>query len=256
MQVSFNLKDKNYIVVGASSGMGKQIALDLAEAGANVLAIARNVERLQNLKQMYPNNISICIADVMHTKDEEWSNILTSFVEQFGKIHGAVYAAGISRMTSLRMFDASDAKDVMDTCFWGMLFFIKNATKKKYACSGSSFVTFSSTASYIGGKGEIVYSAAKAAVGNAVKSIAKEIATNKQRINSVSPGWVNTNMIKKAEQELGGFFSRETYKLSYPLGLGEPKNVSGMVLFLLSDATSWITGTDVVIDGGFLLGAN
>lgn len=92
-------------------------------------------------------------------------------------------------------------------------------------------------------------------MSNAVKSIASEIASNKQRINSISPGWVKTNMTYQSERDSGGIVT-DNLESCYPLGLGEPKDISGMVLFLLSDAASWIIGTDVVIDGGFLIGRN
>ena len=86
----------------------------------------------------------------------------------------------------------------------------------------------------------------------AVRSIAMEISRKKQRINSISPGWVETPMTKNFVQETTEL--PEDVLHQYYLGLGQPKDVSGMTLFLLSDAARWITGTDVVVDGGFLLG--
>ncbi len=251
--INFCFQNRNYVVVGASSGIGKQITLDLAESGANVLAIARNNERLDDVRLLYPDKITTAVINVLCARDNDWRGVLDPFVTKYGKINGGIYTAGISKIASLKMLDEEDARDVVETSFWGMLFFLKFITRKKYSCVGSSFVVFSSAASYIGQKGGIAYAAAKAAVSNAVKSIASEIAANKQRINSISPGWVKTNMTELAEQESGGIVSSDL-ESAYPLGLGVPKNISGMALFLMSDAASWITGSDVVIDGGFLVG--
>ena len=253
--VSFHYEDKNFLVVGASSGIGRQITIDLAEAGAKVLAAARSIERLEEVKRLYPDNITTAVVDVLQARDEEWNDIIMPFVKKYGKIHGGVYTAGISKMSSMRLLDENDAREVMETSFWGMIFFLRIVSRKKIACTGSSFVVFSSAASYTGQKGGISYAAGKAAVSNAVKSIASEIAQNKQRINSISPGWVKTNMTYQAERDSGGIVA-DNLESCYPLGLGKPKDISGMVLFLLSDAASWITGTDVVIDGGFLIGRN
>ncbi|MBR2141993.1 SDR family oxidoreductase [Anaerovibrio sp.] len=250
--VEFHFEDKNFIVVGASSGMGKQIALDLAEAGANVLSIARNVSRLEELRAEYPEKINVVSLDVLKADKRDWEGAIQPFVEAKGKLHGGVYTVGITGMSPLQMLDDRLARDIFDTSFWGMINLLQCATRKKYAETGASFVVFSSTAAYWGIKGQFAYSGAKAAVKTAVRSIAKEISRKKQRINSISPGWVETPMTKNFVQETTEL--PEDVLHQYYLGLGQPKDVSGMTLFLLSDAARWITGTDVVVDGGFLLG--
>lgn len=245
-QVTFDFTGKNFIVTGASSGMGRQIAIELAEAGAKVLAIARRKNELQNLQELYPDYIVSASLDVCDEEKQEAA--IKDFVSQYGKIDGAVHAAGISRLTPLRVYDVDEAKQIMDVSFWAAVKLMQIATKVKYSNIGASFLAFSSVRATRTDKGLFAYASAKAAIKIAMKTFAKEIANRKMRVNVISPGWVNTNMTAGLE---------ETHNLSEVssnslLGYGNPEDVSGMVLFLLSDRAKWITGTDVVVDGGYL----
>lgn len=246
--IQFRFQDKNYVVIGASSGIGKQITLDLARAGAHVLAVARNMERLVEVQEAFPNLIEVKMLDVIEADTKKWGDVLGEFVEVHGKINGGVYTAGIVGVTALKMYDEEFAKQILDTSFWGMARFMQRATKKKYAEKGSSYVVFSSIAAYLGNKGQFAYSGAKAAVQAAVKSWAKEISNDGHRINSVSPAWTETNMTKNP------WITTDKLFASYHLGTGKTVDISGVVLFLLSDAARWITGTDVLVDGGCTLG--
>lgn len=247
--VIYRFQGKKFIIIGASSGMGKQTTIELAEAGAVVLAVARRKERLEELKLKYPNNIMVYQLDICQR--EKIDKMIKSFVDLYGKINGCVYAAGVSDIAPLRSFNESRAKEIMDINCWCALNFIRIANKKKYAEDGCSTVLFSSVAGYIGEKGLLAYSISKAALQIAAKTIAKEIYKNKHRINTISPGWVKTEMTEREIAENG--LCNEMLQ-RHLLGLGVPEDVSGMVLFLLSDRSRWITGTDIVIDGGYLLG--
>lgn len=253
--IEFHYENRNYVVVGASSGMGRCIALDLAGAGANVLAVARNEERLSEVKASFPERINTASLDVLKADDKAWEAVLTPFVEANGKCHGAVYTAGIAGMTPLKAYSEELGRSILDTSLWGMVRFMHMIAKKKYAEKGSSFVAFASTAAYQGNKGQFAYSAAKGAVQSALRSLAKEICRDGHRINSVSPGWVESDMSQDSVAEMGDIRPKEVFD-GYLLGTGKPEDVSGTVLFLLSDAARWITGTDIVIDGGSLLGTH
>ena len=250
--VIFDFTGKNFLVVGASSGMGRQVALELAEAGANVLAVARNPERLEDLKREYPDKIIPCVLDVTTALAGNWMEVLDGFIAGKGKLNGMVYTAGISEMTLLRFFDENTARSIMDTSFWGAMKLMSVISKKKYLYPVSSFVLFSSTAGHTGEHGLSIYSAAKSALMTAVRSMSHELAKDKHRINTISPGVVNTHMSSFAVEEWG---EPKGLKERHLLGIGEPKDVSGMVLFLLSDRAKWITGEDFVVDGGQLRGA-
>lgn len=250
--VIFNFSGKNFIVVGASSGMGRQVATELAEAGANVLAVARSQERLDELKGKYSEHIFIASVDVTKADSAEWSKVLSEFTVLNGKFDGLVYTAGVTGTTSLRFYDETVACSIMETGFWGAINLMKVISKKKYINPASSFVLFSSTAGHTGEKGLSIYSATKAALMVAVRSMTHDLARERHRINTISPGYVNTSMTRSSVEEMG---EPVGVKERHLLGIGEPSDVSGMVLFLLSDRAKWITGEDFVVDGGQLRGA-
>jgi len=245
-QVTFNFTGKNFIVTGASSGMGRQIALELAEAGAKVLAIARREKELQNLQALYPNYIVLASLDVCD--EENLENAIKNFVNQFGKIDGAIHAAGIVSLTPLKMYDKSLAEKIFEISLWSGVKLLQISTKTKISNSEASFVLFSSTGSYNAAKGMFAYASAKGALRIATKCFAKEISSRRLRINTISPGWVNTDMTDKLSETN----DIDDIKRNHLLGIGKPEDVSGMVLFLLSDRAKWITGTDVIVDGGYL----
>lgn len=243
VQVKFNFEKKNFFVTGASSGMGKKIVQELAESGAVVLAIARNEERLQVIKQEWPEQVvPIAVSDL---KDMETvTEAVNSFVQKYGKFTGIVHAAGIDGFTPIKTYDDDLAAQIMDISFWSGMRLVRLLQKKKYTEDGASFVLFSSIAAKTGESAMFAYSAAKAAVSTAVKTLAKEICKRRLRINAVLPGRVHTPMTAA-----GGDPNMEARHL---LGVGEPEDVSGVVMFLLSDRSQWITGTDIVVDGGYL----
>lgn len=251
MDVIYDFSAKNFIVIGASSGMGRQIAGELAEAGAHVLAVARRQELLRQLQEKYPTNISVAVADM--TEARPLDHVIAPFVAQFGKLHGAVYTAGVEGLTPLRAFSEEMARMIMETSFWGAIKAMQLVNQRKFSVDGCSSVLFSSISAYTGASSMFAYSAAKAAVQVAARSIAKEICRNGKRINTVSPGWVNSEMTDREQGALGqeAFLALEKRHL---LGFGEVTDVSGFVLFLLSDRARWITGNDFLVDGGYLWG--
>ena len=130
--IKFDFTGKNFAVTGASSGIGKQIALELLQAGANVMAVARRKEVLDEIYKDYPK---VFTAKVDVTTPEDWDKPLKQFVQEKGKFHGAVYAAGISGQISLRMYDADFAKDIMNTNFFGVIESIRRIIKATIAIS-------------------------------------------------------------------------------------------------------------------------
>lgn len=247
-KVTFDFSGERFVVTGASSGMGRQIATELVEAGATVLAIARRTERLAELEKQFSGQIVPGVLDVCDSG--KLSDAINSFAAKYGKLHGAVHAAGIFANTPLRAYDEVTAKKIMDVSFWSGIRLMQMVNKKKNSEDGCSGVLFSSVAAHIGEKSNFAYSAAKIALQAAVRSLAKEIYTRQNRLNTVSPGWVHTEMTQHEEEASvpPKFFDWHL------LGTGEPEDVSGMVLFLLSDRARWITGEDFVVDGGYLLG--
>lgn len=252
MNVIFNFEGKNFVIVGASSGIGRQCALELAESGANILAIGRNLERLDTLQKASPKTIFTASLDVTKTTADEWTATLENFKISCGKIDGGIYSAGITGLTPLNGFDEEFAHKIIDINFWGMINFVQIATRKNFSNPGSSFVLMSSVAAELSEKSMFAYSASKAALQAAAISFAKEIIRNGHRINTVAPALVETELIYNShysEQE------REKIVSKHLLGTCQPEDVAGMILFLLSDRAKKITGQNFYVDGGYLAGA-
>lgn len=243
-QIKFDFTGERYIVTGASSGMGREVAAELAESGAEVLALGRDINRLSALENEYPENIFAHSVDVCDAAALEES--ISSFVSAHGKLNGGVHAAGISDITPFRDYDSESAMRIMNVNFWAGMNLLKLITRSKYGSSGTSTVLFSSVASVSPAKGMFAYAASKAAIDSAVRSVAGEISSKHHRVNTIQPGWVITPMTEKlsVSAKVSSILSK------YLLGPGKPEDVSAMVLFLLSDASRWITGTSIIIDGG------
>ena len=247
MDTNFDFSGKSFVVTGASSGIGRQVALELLQAGATVLLIARRKEKLKELCGVASGKAVPGVADVKDTA--ALKQIISEFTEQYGSLDGAVHAAGITGNTPLRIYSDELAREIMEISFWSGIRLMQLVNNRRYSNDGCSSVLFSSATAYIGEKGLFAYAASKAALQAAVRSIAKEISKQKSRINTISPGWVTTEMTEREQRE--AVVSEEIYQ-RHLLGIGKPEDVSGMVLFLLSQRASWITGQDFVVDGGYL----
>lgn len=242
--LQFDFSNRNFIITGASSGMGKQVALELAQAGANVLAVARREELLLDLQK---KNANIVVAPLDVCDYVAMEKAINDFVSAKGKIHGAVYAAGKTDISILRKYDETAMRQLMDINFWAGAKFMQLCSYKTNSVDGASLVWFSSVGAEYPADGLFAYSGAKAAVQVAVKAVSKELSRRKLRINSISPGYVDTPMVNQYEWvDSIKHFINNTY-----LGIGKPEDVSGMVLFLLSDRASWITGANFPVNGGF-----
>lgn len=245
-KVSFDFTDERYVVTGASSGMGRQVTLELAAAGACVLAIGRNAERLADVQshapqQIFPTSVDVC-------KQEALEQAIATFVAEHGKLNGGIHAAGISSITPLKAYDRSLAKNIMDVSFWAGMDLLRFVTKAKYGEAGTSTVLFSSVCARSHEKGMFAYAAAKSAVDAAIASAAKDICRKCHRVNSILPGWVESPMTEQA----GEFAETDSFFDKHLLGRGHVEDVIGLVLFLLSDRARWMTGTAIPVDGGYL----
>lgn len=244
-RIIYDFTGESFVITGASSGIGRQTALDLADSGAYVLSIGRNTERLEALRNDSPEHIFTASLDVCDSDSLEGA--IAAFVEAHGKLSGGVHAAGISAITPLRAYDKDTAQAIMNTSFWAGMELLRLITKAKYSKPGTSTVLFSSCYSISPAKGMFAYAATKSAVNSAVKCAAKEICAKNHRVNSIIPGWIDTPMT--GQFEVSGDVNAVLSK--HLLGPGRPEYISKAVLFLLSDASSWITGSNIVVDGGF-----
>lgn len=237
---------KRFVVTGSSSGLGRQIATDLAVRGAFVLGIGRNEDKLAALKDTYPDLITTAPVDLYDF------SLLEAPLLQFakaGKISGCVHSAGIVKFTPMRRFSWSDFQKIMKINLYAGIELIRIIYSKKIYEENCSMVLMSSVAGMKGETGFTAYSASKGAVISAVKTLALELARPGIRVNSVSPGVVDAGMTKS----MANFYPNGMDDIikSHPGGIGSAEDVSNLVLFLLNEKSKWITGSNFVIDGGY-----
>lgn len=243
-------KEDIFIVTGASSGIGRQTAFDLIEEGASVVGVARSFERLKKTKEMsaYPENFVIETRDLSQNIEEidEW---IKSLKEKYGKFRGLAYCAGIISICPHRILNLEDMQNMFNINYFTPIMMTKAfLNKKNNIGKGSSIVAISSLASKLCEKGMTTYSGSKAALVSSLRCIAKEVAISGIRINTVSPSDISTPMTMNEEMQQ----IREEREKMYPLGFGEAKDVSNMIVYLLSDKAKWITAQNYTIDCGII----
>ena len=241
----YSLEGKTILVTGASSGIGQKTAIECSKMGAKLLVVGRNVERLQNtISQLEGDGHSQIVAELTDSED------LTNLVASLPVLDGLVLCAGIGGMTKPLLFCTKESfSNVYEVNVFSTIELLRLLVKKKKMAKESSVVIVSS----IGGvrvfnPGNGVYGSSKSAVNSLMKFCAVELAPKKIRVNSVNPGMVHTKLIEN------GTISDEQQKLDiekYPLKrYGETIDVALGIIYLLSDASSWVTGHSLVIDGG------
>jgi NAD(P)-dependent dehydrogenase (short-subunit alcohol dehydrogenase family) len=246
----FSLKGKNIIITGASSGIGRDFAISASKMEANLILIGRSPDRLKKtfdlLNQGKHFFFSYNLTDIQGIE-----GLISNIVTEVGKIDGFVHSAGIELTKPLQSIKMEDYTEIYTTNVFSALEIAKHITKKKNINpDGGSIVFISSVMGITGESGKIAYSSSKSAIIGACKSMAIELAAKKIRVNCVLPGVVNTEMIDNMFSSLPESSVIEI-KNKHPLGLGEPSDVSNVILFLISDASRWITGTNIIVDGGY-----
>jgi len=246
----FNLKKKNIIVTGASSGIGRQCAITLSQLGANVILIARNEERLNNtFNKLEKGNHTIISQDI--AKYAKLEEIVDTVVDKIGKISGFIHSAGVGMTLPLRSMQPSYYEEMFAINVIAGFELAKIISKKKYFDkNGTSFVFISSVMGILGQAGKVGYCSSKGALISGVKAMALELAKKNIRVNCILPGVVETEMSNKMLESLSEDSKKSIINM-HPLGLGKPNDIAYACAYLLSDATRWITGSNLVIDGGY-----
>ena len=248
----FSLENKVIIVTGASSGIGAQCAIDCSKMGARVVLVARNEERLkQTLEQCEgPSRHMILPLDL--SSSDGLKDGIKDVVAKVGKINGVVNCAGMSSVTPLKLVTDELLDQFFRTNVYSAINLSKEVTRignydKEHGCS---IIFFASIMGLCGEKCKTMYSATKGALIAAARSMACELAKNKVRVNVVSPGAIQTPINAKlphmADPEL-----RKELEDKHLLGLGECSDISNACIYLLSDAAKWVTGQNIVVDGGY-----
>lgn len=244
MHNPFSLENKTILVTGASSGIGKAIAVECSKMGATMIITARNEERLkETFSELEGNNHQMFLADLLLQED------IDRLVGSIVKIDGMALCAGKGLTLPYQFATKEKFDDVFNINFFSPVELLRLLYKKKKINSKGSIVVLASlggTKIYSGGNS--IYGASKAALNAIMKFCAKEFAPRKIRVNCICPGMVDTLFIHR------GTLTDEQLKQDmekYPLKrYGRPEDVAYCAIYLLSDATEWMTGQDIVLDGG------
>lgn len=240
---------QRFLITGASSGLGRAIAIQLCDLGATVIALARTESKLLSLKKetLHPENIIAIPFDLSDL--DGISSTIKGIVSKYGKLTGLVHSAGIGGVEPLKALTLESAKSLFDLNYFAALMVTKAFCDKRIYDTNPSIVLLSSISSLYGNAGLTNYSASKGAINAMVQAVAIEQARNKIRINAVSPGFIVTDIVQHSPQVYNEAFF-EQIQQEYPLGEGHPGDVASMVSFLLSKQARWITGQNFVVDGG------
>ena len=242
----FSLKDKTVLVTGASSGIGQATAIECAKMGAKVVITGRNIERLQETLDQLEGSGHLLIAADLNDETE-----IAKLVEQCPVLNGLVNNAGRGKSKPVNFIGMEDLQDVYQTNLFGVALLTKMLLKKKKIAREGSIVFTSSISAYMTAAGLAIYASSKAAVSAYMRTCAIELGPKGIRANAILPGMVETKLINS------GTYTDEDKKndLSlYPLGrYGRPEDIARAMVFLLSDASSWMTGSELIVDGGRML---
>lgn len=240
-------KNKYVMVTGASSGIGKSISEYLLSLGANVIMIARSLEKLEKIaKKGWEGEAFYYQYDLCNL--ESIKQIFDYCKEQNIKLDGIVHCAGLTANMPLRVSNVETVSQVLRVNLEAFIQICKYAASKKYTKDNASIVALSSTASIRGGKGLSVYSASKAAINIFVKSAAMELSHRGIRINAIAPAMVETEMYHETKREIPGIENAVLSNQS--LGVIEPVYIAYLAEFLLSDKSKYISGETIVVGAG------
>lgn len=246
----FSLKEKTVLVTGASSGIGRGIAIACSKAGAKVVLQGRDLERLRETLSMLEVNDHIVMQGDL-SSDTDLMTIANSVPE----IHGWANSAGIPKICPIKYFQRRDIEDIFNVNIISSMLLLSLLLKKKKIRRGASIVLISAiTGAFVGSKGDTSYCATKGAVNGFMKGAALELANLGIRVNTVNPGLVPTEILNLSNQLSGESHHVDIMLEKYPLKrLGTPNDIANGVVYLLSDASSWVTGQALAIDGGYLV---
>lgn len=250
MDNPFSLIGKSILITGASSGIGRGIAIECSKMGARLIINGRNAERLKETLDMLEGKDHLAIiADL--SKQEE----IERLVEEVPEINGCVHGAGIPKIAAVKFIDRMLLDDILNINTVAPILLTSLLLKKKKLRKKSSIVFISSISGVcVANTGESPYSATKGAISGFVKGAAFELAAQGTRVNSINPGLVPTRILELSNTVFSEDQLKDTMYGRYPLKrVGTPEDIAYGAIYLLSDASSWVTGVNLIIDGGYTL---
>ena len=238
--------NKVVVVTGGNSGIGKGIAKKFFDEGARIVVFGRNQETLKAMQQELSDTILTVEGDV--SKADDLKRLFEKTKKTFGKIDVLIANAGVAKKVAFDQISEDDFDSIVDINYRGLFFTVRYALE--FLNDSASIILIGSVAAHSGINNHSIYSSSKAAVLQLAKNFALDLAPRKIRVNSISPGYVKTPIFDDRLLNDSAFLEK---RLSYiPLQrIGIPEDIASAALFLSSKEASYITGTDLIVDGGF-----
>ncbi len=246
-----DLSGKHILITGASQGIGKATAIHISRLGAKVALVARNKEKLEDvLSALEGEGHAAHAFDLKQIQDIE--GLVKKIVLEAGALNGLVHCAGVATMRPLAMTRTDYLHDMMLTNFYAFIELSRVFSKKQNYVRNASIIGISSVAGSNGLKSKVAYCSSKSAVDGAIRALAVELQDKGIRVNAVIPGFIKTELY----DSYIGSTSEEDFERNVlarqVMGLGGTIDVANAVAYLLSEASQFITGTGLVVDGGYL----
>ena len=246
-----DLSGKKILVTGATGSLGSEIAVKLSSLGAAVVVTGRNEDKLNAVfSRLSGGGHEKYVADISNIEEIE---SMINQTAKSGKYSGLVHSAGFAAYKPLRMISRAFLESSMEINFYAFIEIVKLITKKQNFCEqGGSIVAISSFASDSGEMGQVAYSASKAAVDAAVRTLSFELAPKRIRINSIRPGVIKSESLENLRNNSGDENVQKVIGKQL-LGIGKPDDVANAAAFLISDYSVFTTGRYIYVDGGRFL---
>ena len=244
-----SLSGQKILITGASRGIGRACAEQCATAGASVVLVARDLQKLESVLQSLPGEGHIAISADLSTPEECLPDVFAQACADGRKLTGLVHAAGIGPVVPAKMISMQTMQEIFTVNYYSFMLMVRNFIKKSVS-DGGSIVAISSVAAVAGWQGLSLYSGTKGALNASIRSLAVELAGKGFRVNSVMPSNIETDMLQSMTSVLDEA-GIEELKKKQPLGFGKPEDVANAVLFLLDPNSKFITGSNLTVDGGY-----
>ena len=245
----YALSDKRILVTGASSGLGADAARLFSSLGAQVVLVGRNAHNLDCVARSLSSNLYYKKIVDLSLPDSIYHEI-KSLPSEWLPLHGIFHAAGNELVKPIRLCKSSDFDFLMSVSSRTAIDIGRAVASKGIMSDGGSLVFMSSVAAITGTAGLTLYSATKGAIEATTRSLAVELSSKKIRVNAITAGAVETPMHQRLSTCMTDSALND-YKNRHPLGFGEPVDISNLAAFLMTDASRWMTGSCIVIDGGY-----
>lgn len=244
----FDFTGKNFLITGASSGIGKSIAQYLSGCGASIILVARNLDKLSKLLEELPKSCKMFAYDLNNLEDIQ--KIFEYCRHHDMALNGLIHCAGICPLMTLKENDISVMIDTFKVNYFSFVELVKYFSEERNSVDNSSIVAISSDAAVVGGYRQAIYGGSKAALNVTVKSMARELQYRKIRINTIMPSAVETEMLDKLRKKSLNLEDKILSK--QPLGIINPDNIASLAGYLLSDEGKYMTGLSIPVNAGHI----